>query len=95
MHLIVQQQRPDDYVVATGETRSVREMCDYVFGKLNLDYRDHVVQNTKFLRPAELPYLRGDSTKIRTQLGWKPTYSFEALMDEMIAHWQELYQSKA
>lgn len=92
MHLIVQQDRPDDYVVATGETRSVREMCDYVFGRLNLNYQDHVVQNAKYLRPEELPYLRGDSTKIRTQLGWKPAYTFEALMDEMIAHWQELYR---
>jgi GDPmannose 4,6-dehydratase len=91
MHLIVQQDRPDDYVVATGETRSVREMCDYVFGRLNLNYQDHVVQNKKYLRPEELPYLRGDSTKIRTQLGWQPEYTFEALMDEMIEHWQHIY----
>jgi GDPmannose 4,6-dehydratase len=91
MHLIVQQDRPDDYVVATGETRSVREMCDYVFGRLNLNYQDYVVQNKKYLRPEELPYLRGDSTKIRTQLGWQPEYTFEALMDEMIEHWQHIY----
>ena len=91
MHLIVQQDRPDDYVVATGETRSVREMCGYVFGKLNLNYQDYVVQNKKYLRPEELPYLRGDSTKIRTQLGWQPEYTFEALMDEMIEHWQHIY----
>ena len=92
MHLIAQTSSPDDYVVATGETRSVREMCDYVFGKLGLDYKQHVIQNKKYLRPEELPYLRGDSTKIRTALGWKPVYSFEALMDEMIAHWQDLYK---
>ena len=91
MHLIVQQDRPNDYVVATGETRSVREMCDYVFGRLNLNYQDYVVQNKKYLRPEELPYLRGDSTKIRTQLGWQPEYTFEALMDEMIEHWQHIY----
>ena len=91
MHLIVQQDQPDDYVVATGETRSVREMCDYVFGRLNLNYQDYVVQNKKYLRPEELPYLRGDSTKIRTQLGWQPEYTFEALMDEMIEHWQHIY----
>ena len=91
MHLIVQQDQPDDYVVATGETRSVREMCDYVFGRLNLNYQDHVVQNKKYLRPEELPYLRGDSTKIRTQLGWQPEYTFEALMDEMIEYWQHIY----
>jgi GDPmannose 4,6-dehydratase len=92
MHLIVQQDQSDDYVVATGETRSVREMCDYVFGRLNLNYQDHVVQNKKYLRPEELPYLRGDATKIRTKLSWQPEYTFEALMDEMIAHWQELYR---
>jgi len=95
MHLIAQTSSPDDYVVATGETRSVREMCDYVFGKLGLDYKQHVVQNKKHLRPEELTYLRGDSTKIRTALGWKPVYSFEALMDEMIAHWQDLYKKTA
>jgi len=89
MHLILQQDTPDDYVVATGETRSVREMCEYVFTKLGLNYQDYVVQNPKYLRPEELPYLKGDSTKIRTQLGWAPKYSFYDLMDEMIAHWQE------
>jgi GDPmannose 4,6-dehydratase len=94
MHLIAQQDQPGDYVVATGETRSVREMCDYVFTKLGLDYKNHVVQNPKYLRPEELPYLRGDSTKIRTELGWVPKYSFNALMDEMIEHWQAIYESQ-
>ena len=94
MHLILQQDQPDDFVVATGITRSVRDMCEYVFGKLNLDYTKYVTQNPKYLRPEELPYLRGDNTKIVSQLGWKPTYSFEALMDEMIAHWQEIYSHK-
>lgn len=69
MHLIVQQDEPGDYVVATGITHSVREMCDYVFGKLDLDYNDYVYQNPKFLRPEELPYLKGgcykDSRRIR------------------------------
>ncbi len=91
MHMIVQQDQPDDFVVSTGITRSVRDMCEYVFGKLGLDYRDHVVQNPKYLRPEELPYLRGDNTKITNTLGWQPTYTFEALMDEMIAHWQKIY----
>jgi GDPmannose 4,6-dehydratase len=90
MHLIVQQDKPGDWVVATGETRSVRDMCEYVFGKLGLDYKDYVVQNQKFLRPEELPYLKGDSTKIRTELGWKPTYTFESMMDEMIECWMEI-----
>lgn len=91
MHLILQQNDPGDWVVATGETHSVRDMCDYVFGKLGLDYNDYVVQNPKYLRPEELPYLKGDSTKIRTELGWKPEYTFEMLMDEMIDHWLEIY----
>lgn len=85
MHLILQQDKPGDWVVATGETRSVRDMCEYVFSKLGLDYRDYVVQNDKFLRPEELPYLKGDSTRIR-ELGWKPEYTFESMMDEMIEH---------
>jgi GDPmannose 4,6-dehydratase len=90
MHLIVQQDTPGDWVVSTGETRSVRDMCEYVFGKLGLDYKQYVVQNSKFLRPEELPYLKGDSTKIRTELGWKPTYTFEGMMDEMVEHWMNI-----
>ena len=89
MHLILQQDKPGDWVVATGETRSVRDMCEYVFSKLGLDYRDYVVQNDKFLRPEELPYLKGDSTRIR-ELGWKPEYTFESMMDEMIEHWTNI-----
>jgi GDPmannose 4,6-dehydratase len=91
MHLILQQDEPGDWVVATGETRSVRDMCEYVFSKLGLDYRKYVVQNEIFLRPEELPYLKGDSTKIRTELGWKPEYTFEKMMDEMINHWIDIY----
>lgn len=87
MHLILQQDAPDDWIVATGETRSVRDMCEYVFNKLGLDYKNFVVQNEKFLRPEELPYLKGDSSKIREKLGWAPEYNFYQLMDEMIDHW--------
>ena len=94
MHLIVQQDSPGDWVVATGETHSVREMCKYVFSRLDLDYKDYVVQNPKYLRPEELPYLRGDSTKIRTELGWKPKYSFEMLMNEMTDEWMGIYKNK-
>ena len=63
MHLILQQDEPGDFVVATGITHSVGDMCDYVFAKLGLDYNDHVYQNPKFLRPEELPYLKGDASK--------------------------------
>jgi GDPmannose 4,6-dehydratase len=91
MHLILQQSEPGDWVVATGETRSVRDMCKYVFGKLELNYEYHVIQNQKFLRPEELPYLKGDSTKIRTELGWSPEYTFEMMMDEMIESWMQYF----
>ncbi len=93
MHLMLQQDEPGDWVVATGETHSVRQMCDFVFSRLGMDYKDYVVQNPKYLRPEELPYLKGDSTKIRTELGWEPKYSFNELMDEMINHWLEIYSN--
>lgn len=90
MHLILQQPEPGDWVVATGETRSVRDMCEYVFNKLNLNYKDYVIQNEKFLRPEELPYLKGDSSRIRKELGWQPQYTFESMMDEMIEYWMSI-----
>jgi GDPmannose 4,6-dehydratase len=90
MHLILQQPNPGDWVVATGETRSVRDMCKYVFEKLNLNYEDYIVQNQKFLRPEELKYLKGDSTRMR-ELGWKPEYTFESMMDEMVEFWVNHY----
>jgi len=90
MHLILQQPNPGDWVVATGETRSVRDMCKYVFEKLNLNYKDYIIQNQKFLRPEELKYLKGDSTRMR-ELGWKPEYTFESMMDEMIEFWVNHY----
>lgn len=92
MHAIVNHDVADDFVVATGETRSVRDMCKYVFETLEMDYQEFVVQNQKHLRPEELPYLKGDSTKIRTTLGWKPEYTFESMMDEMIEHWLNVYK---
>jgi GDPmannose 4,6-dehydratase len=94
MHLILQQDEPGDWVVSTGETRSVRDMCEYVFNKLGLDYKKYVIQNEKFLRPEELPYLKGDSSKIRKELNWKPEYTFESMMDEMIDHWMDILQGK-
>jgi GDPmannose 4,6-dehydratase len=90
MYLILQQDKPEDWVVATGETRSVRDMCEYVFGKLGLDCNDYIIQNPKFLRPQELPYLKGDSSKIRKVTGWEPEYTFETMMDEMIDFWIDI-----
>ena len=88
MHLIINSEKPSDYVVATGESHSVREFCDYVFTKLNLNYQDFVIQNPKYMRPEELKALKGDSNLIREKLGWKPKYSFEKLLDELIEYWQ-------
>ena len=94
MHAIVNHDVADDFVVSTMETRSVREMCEVVFSHLDLDYRDFVTQNPKYLRPEELPYLKGDSTKMRTAFGWKPSYTFEELMHEMTDHWMDILQGK-
>jgi GDPmannose 4,6-dehydratase len=93
MQLIMDQDTPDDWIVSTGETRSVRQLCEYVFGQLGLSYEDFVTQNPKYLRPNELDYLRGDSSRIRNELGWKPKYTFEAMMDEMIEHWQSYFEN--
>ena len=94
MHLMMQHNEADDFVVSTMETHSVREMCEVVFNHLDLDYKKYVVQNPKYLRPEELPYLKGDSTKIRNMLGWEPTYTFEGMMKEMVEHWVEQYRVK-
>jgi GDPmannose 4,6-dehydratase len=92
MHMIMNHDKADDFVVSTMKTHSVREMCEIVFSYLGMDYKDYVIQNPKFLRPEELPYLKGDSTKIRETLGWKPEYDFETLMHEMCDHWMDVLQ---
>jgi len=94
MQMILNHDTPDDFVVATGVTRSVRELCDHVFSNLDMDYQDYVVQNPIYLRPEELKYLRGDSTKVRELLNWKPEYTFETMLDEMAEHWLEYYGNK-
>ena len=95
MHLILTQDKPADWVVSTGVTKSVRDMCEYVFRKVGLDYRDYVVQNPKYMRPQELKYLKGDSSRIREELGWEPEYTFESLMDEMIEYWLDEYKKSS
>jgi GDPmannose 4,6-dehydratase len=88
MHMMVNHSEARDWIVATGETHSVRDLCKYVFSSLGMNYEDYVVQNEKFMRPEELKYLCGDSSDIRTVLGWKPAYTFETMLDEMIEYWQ-------
>lgn len=87
MHMILNHHSPDDFIVSTMTTHSVRDMVEYVFKKLELDYKNYVFQDEKFMRAEELKYLKGDSTKIRTLLEWKPEYTFETLLDDMIESW--------
>jgi GDPmannose 4,6-dehydratase len=84
MHLILQHGEPDDFVVATGESRSVREFCELAFAEVGLDYRDYVETDPRFQRPAEVDLLVGDSSKARRALGWQPTYTFAQLVSEMV-----------
>jgi len=84
MHLIINHKVPDDFVVATGQTYSVRDLTEYIFTRLDLDYKEFVVQNPKYLRPEELPYLKGDSNKLRSTFDWKPEYTFHSMLDEML-----------
>lgn len=84
MHLMLQQPRPDDYVVASGETHTVREFCERSFAEVGLDYREYVKMDQRFYRPAEVDLLVGDATKAREVLGWRPTYSFDELVKEMV-----------
>jgi GDPmannose 4,6-dehydratase len=84
MWLMLQQDKPDDYVVATGETHSVRRFCEIAFGHVGLNWEDHVTIDEKFFRPAEVDLLIGDSTKARTTLGWKPRTPFEDLVTMMV-----------
>lgn len=95
MRRVLSHGEPDDFVIATGQTRSVRDLCRVVFTKLNLDYMDYVVSDLKYRRPEELSMLKGDSTKARSILGWEPKCSFEEMIDEMITHWMESDGSKS
>jgi GDPmannose 4,6-dehydratase len=84
MWLMLQQERPDDYVIATGRTHSVRRFCELAFGHVGLDWQDYVVQDERFMRPAEVDLLVGDATKANTKLGWQPGTSFEDLVAQMV-----------
>jgi len=84
MHLMLQQERPDDYVIATGETHSVREFCELAFAEAGLDYRDYVKRDDAVYRPAEVDVLMGDASKARRVLGWEPETTFRALIREMV-----------
>ena len=84
MWLMVQQDRADDYVIATGRTASIRDLCRLAFGHVGLNYEEHVTVAEHLLRPAEVDVLLGDATKARERLGWEPEVSLEALVAEMV-----------
>ena len=86
MHLILKHNEPDDFVISTGKTKSIRDFCNMIFSKLDMNYEDYVKINPKFIRPEELNYLCGDSSKAKKVLGWKPEYSFESMVDEILEH---------
>ena len=88
MWLILQQDKPDNFVCSTGISHSVQDLVEYVFSKLNLDWTKCVKTDKKFLRPEELEDLKGDSTKLRNVTNWEPEYTFESMLDEMINYWE-------
>jgi GDPmannose 4,6-dehydratase len=87
MWLMLQQETPDDYVLATGVSKSVRDLVNYVFDKLELKVDNYVKSDAKFERAEELHFLHGDATKAKEKLGWKTNYTFESMLDEMIEYW--------
>jgi len=94
MWMMMQHDRPDDFIIATGETHSVREFVERVFEKLDLDYRRYVEIDERYFRPTEVDVLLGDSTRARKALGWEPEVSFDQLIDMMIATDLELAEKE-
>ncbi len=88
MWLMLQQDKPDDFVCATGVPHSVRQLVEYVFGRLDLDWHQSVEVDATLLRREELKPFKGDSRKLRETVGWQPEYTFETMLDEMIEYWQ-------
>ena len=94
MWLILQHDTADDFVCSTGISHTVRDLCKYVFSKFGMDYKDYVTVDEKYLRPEELNVLKGDCSKIKKDLDWKPEYTFETMLDEMIEYWDLHYEQK-
>jgi len=94
MWLMLQRDKPEDYVVSTNETHSVREFCEVAFSHVGLNYQDHVEVDSKFYRPAEVDLLIGDATKATTDLGWKPDVTFNELVHIMVDADMKLVESE-
>jgi GDPmannose 4,6-dehydratase len=92
MWMLLQLEQPGDFVCSTGISHSVQDLCEYVFTKLNLNWEEYVETDVKFFRPEELHDLKGDSSKLRKITGWKHTYTFETMLDEMIEYWLNYYK---
>lgn len=92
MHMILQLDKSDDFVCATGVSHTVRDLCDYTFNSVGLNYKDYIEINEKFLRPEELNFLKGDYSKLKQLTGWQPTYTFESMLDEMLDYWIKQYK---
>lgn len=89
IYMMMNNDQPKDYVVSTGESHSVKDLCVKAFSYLGMDYKDYVKTDQKFFRPEELEFLKGDSSAIREELGWKPQYDFDTLIEEMVDYWME------
>ena len=87
MHMILNNEEASDWVVATGESRTIRQMCEVTFAHLDMD---HVTVDPRYFRPQELDFLRGDSSEIREKLGWEPEYTFQGMVEEMVDHWKAI-----
>jgi GDPmannose 4,6-dehydratase len=92
MWMLLQLEQPGDFVCSTGVSHSVQDLCEYVFTKLDLNWKEYVEADAKFFRPEELHDLKGDSSKLRKITGWKHTYTFETMLDEMIEYWLNYYK---
>ena len=92
MWLMLQSNNPDDYVCSTGVSHSVKDLCEYVFNYLQLNYLDYIVVDEKHFRPEELENLKGDSSKLKKELDWNPIYTFETMLDEMLEYWLNYYK---
>ena len=91
---ILQLEYSDDFVCSTGISHSVKDLCEYVFKKLNLNWEEYILEDEKFLRPEELNNLKGDCSKLKNATNWQPEYTFETMIDEMVEYWINFYKNK-